>query len=139
MITPVLIALLILFIAPMLDARIRMWMQLRLYRQIQRNFFTKRVFFLPKRETPLERPMPTQYNFIEADQFIAVLKDTNRPLQEKESVLATLCAALGFLTQCQQSELRRLLETMLSAHDIPLPTTLLTDALYRLDEAVLID
>ncbi len=59
MLVPLLVLVVFLFLLPLLITRLRMWTQLRLYDKIQRDFFQKRVHFVPEHPTPAAPPPST--------------------------------------------------------------------------------
>lgn len=129
-------ALLVFFL---LIPRFRMWIWLRFYRKIQRDFFSNRVYFRPERTVPLRHPPRTLYNFIEADQFIAILREPDRELAAVQYVLHIMGEAQSIIKHSQQTELQHLLEA-LQTHSVAAELhTLINGALASLEQAVLID
>ncbi len=136
---PLVMVVLIILLVPVLASRIRLWSYLHLYRRIQRDFFRNRVTFVPEHDTPIPQPLADLYNFIEAEQFIAVLSDPDGSDRDKTLALETIGAVQGMIKRQQQKQLKSLLAEMLAYPDPPTLTTLLPGALFKLDQAVLID
>jgi hypothetical protein len=135
---PLLVLVVFLFLLPVLIARLRMWTQLRMYHKIQRDFFQKRVHFVPEHPTPIAPPPNALYNFIEAEHFIAVLGDPAAAVRHKTAAVETIRAAQGMIKSQQQAVLRRLLDALIADPNRPIPLGLLDEALLKLDQATLI-
>jgi hypothetical protein len=95
------------------------------------------VKFVPAHPTPVAQPLRPLYNFIEADQFIAVLSDPRATPQKKKRVLEAIQATQGMIKRQQQARLKGLLTAMRDDPDTALPVT--DGALTKLDQAALID
>ncbi len=138
MITPALTGLAALLVFLLLIPRFRMWIWLRFYRRIQQDFFANRVIYIPERAAPVQPPRKL-YNFIEADQFIAILTDPEGPLQHKRTVLHIISEAQSIIRRQQQCQLRLALQAMQGHVSTPHSRSLVRAALQNLERAVLID
>ena len=135
MLIPVVVTLMVILLVYLLYTPLQMWTYLRFYHKIQRDFFRKRVTFIPDDvpEPALDRKL---YNFIEADQFIATLSDSAALLAEKERVMLIISMAQGMITHAQQQRLHQLLLELQSIYHAPL---LVNKAIRNLDRAQLIN
>jgi hypothetical protein len=137
MLAPFMIALGLFLVTPVLYRLFRIGVQMRFHRKVRRDFFQNRVKFVPAHPTPVAPPLRPLYNFIEADQFIAVLSDPRAALPKKKHVLETIQVAQGMIKRQQQAALKGLLTAMRDDPDALLSVT--DGALMKLDQAALID
>lgn len=138
MFTPLLVIVAFLILMPFMISRLRMWTQLRLYNKTQRDFFRKRVHFIPEHPTPISQPPRPLYNFIEAEHFITILSDPGGAAERKAAVVETLRAAQGVIKLQQQGRLKHLLTALIADPERFVAVQLLDEALRKLDQATLI-